>query len=111
MHIPTILKDIEETCNKYDFWDRIIYPYGGFGVKVKKIFQNWKSYDSCTYDSQAVIQSEIKGFLPILDAWEEYENEPIIKVKLTIGENAGKVKEYHKSIAEWIVEDGMGVVV
>ena len=108
MDVKQTLKEIENTCNQYNFWDRMIHPYG-FGIKVNRIFSNWKDYDLCTYDSKSVIRSEIRGFLPILAKWVEYENQPLVKVKLTAGENAGQVKEFHKSTAEMIIENNLGV--
>lgn len=39
MDVHKTLSEIEKTCNQYDFWDRMIHPYG-FGIKVKRIFQN-----------------------------------------------------------------------
>ena len=108
MDVKQTLSEIEETCNQYDFWDRMIHPYG-FGIKVKRIFQNWKDYDLCTYDSQSVIRSEIRGFLRILEHWVDYENQPLVKVKLTAGENAGQIKDFHKSTADLIIEHKLGV--
>lgn len=110
MDVKQTLKEIEETCNQYNFWDNKIMPYG-FGIKVKDIFCNWKDYNRCTYDSQSVIRSEIRGFLPILHHWVDYENEPMIKVRLTAGENIGQVKDFHKSTADLIIENNMGVAV
>ena len=110
MDVKQTLKEIEETCNKYNFWDNKVTPYG-FGIEVKSLFSNWKDYDDCTQDSQSVIRSEIKGFLPILESWVAYENEPVIKVRLTTGEKAGQVRELHKSTAELIIEDGLGVAI
>lgn len=110
MNVHETLSEIEKTCNQYGFWDRMIHPYS-FGIKVKRIFRNWKDYDLCTYDSQSVIRSEIRGFLPILAKWVEYENEPLVKVKLTAGENAGQIKDFHKSTAELIIENSLGVAI
>lgn len=110
MDVKQTLSEIEETCNQYGFWDRMIHPYS-FGIKVKRIFRNWKDYDLCTYDSQSVIRSEIRGFLPILAKWVDYENQPLVKVKLTAGGNAGQVKEFRKSTAELIVEHSLGVAI
>lgn len=110
MDVKQTLKEIENTCNKYNFWDRMIHPYG-FGIKVNRIFSNWKDYDLCTYDSKSVIRSEIRGFLPILAKWVEYENEPKIKVRLTKGDNAGQVKEFCETVAEMIIENNFGVAI
>lgn len=103
MRVHETLKEIEETCNKYGFWDNKVIPYG-FGIEVRSLFNNWKDYDNCTYDSRAVIRDEIKGFLPILRSWVEYENEPMIKVRIIKGEHIGQEKEYHKSLADILIE-------
>lgn len=108
MDVKQTLKEIEEKCNKYGFWERKIMPYG-FGIKVKRIFQNWKDYDLCTTTDKSIIRSEIRGFLPILAKWAEYENQPLVKVKLTAGENAGQIKDFHKSTADLIIEHNLGV--
>lgn len=108
MDVHKTLSEIEKTCNQYDFWDRMIHPYG-FGIKVKRIFQNWKDYDLCTETDKSIIRSEIRGFLPILAKWVEYKKEPLIEVKITEGKYAGQVKKYHKSIAKLIIENGTGV--
>lgn len=108
MDVHKTLSEIEKSCNQYGFWDRKIHPYG-FGIKVNRIFSNWKDYDLCTIDSQSIIRSEIRGFLPILKSWVDYENQPLIKVKLTAGGNAGQIKDFRKSTAELIVEHNLGV--
>lgn len=108
MNVHETLKEIENTCNQYNFWERKIMPYG-FGIKVKRIFQNWKDYDLCTIDSQSVIRDEIKGFLPILERWIDYENQPMVKVKIIKGDNSGQFREYHKSTADTLIEAGLAI--
>jgi len=110
MDVKQTLKEIEDTCNKYNFWEEKVMPYG-YGITVQKLFDGWKDYDRCTSGSRSVIRSEISGFLPILAKWVEYANEPMIKVKLTTGKNAGQVKDFHKSTADLIIENNMGVAV
>jgi len=108
MDVKQTLKEIEKTCNQYGLWDRMIHPYS-FGTKVKRIYQNWKDYDFCTETDKSIIRSEIRGFLPILAKWVDYENQPLVKVKLTAGENAGQIKDFHKSTADLIIEHNLGV--
>lgn len=43
MRVHETLKEIEETCNKYDFWNNKVIPYG-FGIEVRSLFNNWKDY-------------------------------------------------------------------
>ena len=108
MDVKQTLSEIEKTCNQYDFWDRKIHPYG-FGIKVKRIFQNWKDYDLCTATDKSIMRSEIRGFLPILAKWVGYENEPLVKVKIIKGDNAGQFREYHKSTADTLIEAGLAI--
>lgn len=110
MDVKARIKEIEEKCNKYGFWERKIMPYG-FGIKVKRIFRNWKDYDLCTETDKSIIRSEIRGFLPILAHWVEYEEEPMVKILMTKGEYEGAVKEYHKSTADIFIESGMAVAI
>lgn len=104
------INTVKEICNQYNFWERTVMPYG-FKMTVKELFENWEDYDRCTTDSKDVIRAEVKGFLPILDRWVEYEEEPMVKVRLIEGTYAGEVKEYHKSTADIFIEAGMAVAI
>lgn len=104
------IKEIELTCEKYGFLDRKVRPYS-FDIKVKDLIDGWKGYSKCTRSSQQVIEAEIRGFEDILDAWIKFEEEPMVLVKLIDGKLKGEMKEYHKSLAESIIEAGLGEAV
>ena len=99
-----------ETCKKYGFMENKIMPYG-FRMTVAEFTQNWNDFDRCTSDSQSIMKDELKGFLPILDHWVAYANEPMITVRLIEGKQAGEVKEYHESTAKIFIDAGMATAI
>lgn len=103
-------KEVIETCKRYGFMGRMIFPYG-FRITVAEFTRNWKDYDRCTPESQGILESELNGFLPILEGWIEYENEPMIVVKLISGKHAGEVKELHESTARDFIEAGIAIAI
>lgn len=103
-------QEVIDICNKYGFMKNIIMPYG-FQITVEELTRNWKDYDRCTYDSQAIMRDELKGFLPILEHWVKLENEPKVKTRTLIGKLAGQIKECPKSMAEELVQIGFAELV
>lgn len=99
MDFKNELATARATIEKYDFWDRHVYPYG-FKLTVRDLVKNWEDYDKCTEDSKAIIRDELSGFLPILKSWAEYEAEPRIKVRFTQGVNEGKIMDLKKSVVD-----------
>lgn len=103
------IKEIGETIEKYNFWNKSIFPYN-FKMTVKQLYDNWLDYDNCTPCSKGVIESEITGFLPILNKWVEIEKEPKIRIKITEGKNKGEIKEIAESIAEELINCNFAVI-
>ena len=98
------------TCKQYGFMNKTIMPYG-YRMTVEEFTRNWNDYDRCTRSSKQIMEDEMKGFLPILDHWVAYENEPMIKVRIIEGTYAGEIKEYHKSTADLFVDSGMAELI
>lgn len=92
------VKEVHNTCIKYNFMERKAYPYG-FGIKVADLIAQWNDYDSCESTSKSIMRDELKGFLPIMDKWVIKENEPLLSVRLSEGGLAGEKKEFHLSEA------------
>ena len=95
------------TCEKYGFMDKTVMPYG-FRQTVREFTRNWKDFRRFTEMSKSVMCNELRGFLPILEAWVKTENEPKVMVYL---HSKGITKVYPQSIAIEIIDDGMGVIV
>ena len=106
------VKEIEQICTKYGFMDRKVSPYG-FYEKVSELIDHWKvftkDWDILSPDSKDIIRAEVEGFEKILNHWVEYENEPMVTVKMIEGKYAGKTMGYHKSLADTFIETGMAV--
>lgn len=94
------------TCDKYNFWDRTVMPYG-FKITVRDFLEPMKDYEHYTYSSKQVMQSELEGFEEILEAWVKVEKEPIIAIRLLEGKMKGQIKQYHKSTADFFIETGV----
>ena len=103
-------REVIRICNDRGFMNHTVTPYG-FGITVEELTRNWSDYDNCTADSKSVMRRELEGFLPILEAWIAYDNEPMVKVKLTQGPNAGTIKEHHESTAMMLIEHNMAIAV
>lgn len=103
-------KEVVDTCNKYGFMANTIMPYG-FKMTVEEFTRNWADYDRCTDSSKAIMRSELRGFLPILENWVKLENEPKVKVRYLLGSLVGKIKEHPESIANEFVEMGFAELV
>lgn len=95
----------KRTIEEYGFWDRIVRPYN-FNMTVRELFNNWTGYDNMTSDSRAICRDELAGFLPILNKWVVYENQPTKKVILIQGPNAGQIKELKESTARDYISVG-----
>ena len=96
-------------CEKYGFMEREVFPYS-FKMTVMELVDKWKEFDSYSYQSRSIFKSELKGFLPILDRWVEFEQEPEVTVKMLVGKYTGKVKTVKQSIADDYIECGMAVL-
>lgn len=92
------VKEVHNTCIKYNFMEREAYPYG-FGIKVADLIAQWNDYDSCESTSKSIMRDELRGFLPIMDKWVIKENEPLLSVRLSEGGLAGEKRELHLSEA------------
>ena len=93
--------EVIETCNKYGFMERTVMPYS-FVMTVGELVKNWKDYDRCTRSSKSIMESELKGFLPILEHWVKLANEPKVKIQYP----NGKIKEVPRSVADDLIELG-----
>ena len=100
------IKEIESICKEYNFMDREVRPYN-FNIKVRKLIDGWKGYDNCTRSSQHIIEAEVAGFENILREWINYENEPMVSVRIIKGSHRGQERIYHKSTSDMLVEGGL----
>ena len=99
-------KEVIANCEKYGFMDRKIAPYG-FGITVREFVRNWRDYDNFTDGSKEVMQSELIGFLPILEHWIEVADEPQITVQIITGKKNGQIVKYPMSFADMLIADNM----
>ena len=108
--VADAVKEIERTCDEYSFWERTIYPYS-FKMTVRELVKNWKDYSRCTPDSKDVILAEMNGFIPILNHWVEYQNEPDVKILYLEGNKKGEIGEVKTSLAEMLIESSLAKAV
>ena len=99
--------EVIATCERYGFMEKKVMPYG-FCQTVREFTRNWKDFRQFTETSKAIMCDELRGFLPILEAWVKLEDEPKVMVYLT---NKGITKVYPKSIALELMDDELGVIV
>lgn len=103
------IQGIKDICEKYNFWDRVITPYG-YGMTVHDFVKGWKGFDLMDDTAQSIVISEALGFLDILDGWVAYENQPEVKVEV-IQEceklHLGEIISVKKELAELMIDADM----
>lgn len=98
-----IRDEVITKCEKYDFWEREVFPYS-FKMTVRELTDKWREFDSYSAQSKGIFKSELKGFLPILERWIEFQEEPEVNIKMLVGKYSGKVRTVKQSIAENYIE-------
>ena len=101
--------DVIAKCEKYGFWEREVFPYS-FKMTVRELADKWREFDSYSAQSKAIFKSELKGFLPILEGWIEFQKEPEVNIRMLVGKYAGKVRAVKQSIAEDYIECDMAIM-
>lgn len=94
--------EISEVIDRFGFNDRKVCMYSTWET-VDKLLEGWKDYEQCTFSSKKVLISEVNGFIKIMNAWIEYEQEPKVNVRF---EN-GNIKAVAESTAKDYVKCGL----
>lgn len=85
------VKELRAICSQHGWGDRSIHPYG-WAVKIDEFLGWHKDYQRCTHSSKQMALSELNGFIKIINAWLEQEEEPKVVIKLIAGKHAGEVR-------------------
>lgn len=97
------LKEADRMVEEYGWQNMEVHPYG-YPVKVTKILNDFRDYDRCTTGSKGYIVLMVNGLAEIMNAWEDYEMAP--KVKIEVIEN-GKVVETDEKMARLLIDKGI----
>lgn len=98
-----MLNKADGLVKKYGWEGRKVTPYS-WPVRIDEFMKKMWDYDDCTSGSKNLLRLELAGLLPILEAWEKYELEPKIRVRIKTGPNAGKIREITKDLLD-LMED------
>lgn len=109
--LMAFVTEAEQIILKYGWQKKETRPYPNCPITAEKIVADCKDYDICTRGSREYLIMLAEGFRKILEAWVRYEEEPLIRVRITEGDHAGDIKEIHKSLAELLVESGFAKVI
>ena len=93
-----------EMVERYGWQDMVVHPYSNCPMKVAEIIDRLNDYDLCTEGSKEYLIQLANGLVDILNAWEEYELQPKVKVRSLKG---GKIHEVTPDFAEILIKDGL----
>ena len=99
------VEEARAMVKKYKWEEKTVRPWENVSVKVTEIIDQVADYDNCSCDSKFYLQDYANGLVNILNKWEEFENEPKVKIIYN-----GKNLTVTKSIAEDLVRMGVTVV-
>ena len=99
------VEEARAMVKKYGWEEKTVRPWEKVSVKVTEIIDQTADYDNCSYDSKLYLQDYANGLVNILNKWEEFENEPKVKIMYN-----GKTLTVTKSIAEDLVRMGAIIV-
>lgn len=80
--MENFVREAEKMVERYGWADRVVHPYPNCPVKVTKIIEDCKDYSRCTSGSKEYLITLVNGLVPILNSWEEQENEPKVSVRI-----------------------------
>ena len=106
--VDSFVKEAEGMIRKYNWEERIVHPYPNCPLKVTKIISDLKDYDRCTSGSKDYLILLANGLADIMNAWEEHELAPKIKVRSL---KSGKIHEVEEWMAKMLIEDGSAVAI
>ena len=72
--VEKFIDTAENMIEKYGWQNRVVHPYS-LPVKVMKNISDLKDFDNCTRGSQEYLISLANGLAPIMNKWEEQEQE------------------------------------
>ena len=99
------VEEARAMVKKYGWEEKTVCPWENISVKVTEIIDQVADYDNYSCDSKFYLQDYANGLVNILNKWEEFENEPKVKIMYN-----GKTLTVTKSIAEDIVKVGAIIV-
>lgn len=97
------LAEAERMITEYGWQDMSVHPYG-YPVKVTKILKDFRDFDICTKGTKEYLILLVNGLAEIMNAWEDYEMEP--KVKILVLESE-KVFEVSEDMAKMLIEENV----
>jgi len=99
------VEEARAMVKKYGWEEKTVRPWENVSVKVTEIIDQIADYDNCSCDSKFYLQDYANGLVNILNKWEEFENEPKIKIMYK-----GETFTVIKSIAEDLVRAGAIII-
>lgn len=101
--MAAFLAEAERMITEYGWQDMSVHPYG-YPVKVTKILKDFRDFDICTKGTKEYLILLVNGLAEIMNAWEDYEMEP--KVKILVLESE-KVFEVSEDMAKMLIEENV----
>lgn len=102
--VKAFVLEATEMVERWGWLGMVVHPYSNCPMKVTEIIQNVSDYDLCTEGSKEYLVQLANGLVDILNAWEEYELQPKVKVRSLKG---GKIHEVTPDFAEILIKDGL----
>lgn len=99
------VEEARAMVKKYKWEEKTVHPWENVSVKVTEIIDQVADYDNGSYDSKLYLQDYANGLVNILNKWEEFENEPKVKIMYN-----GEIFTVTESIAEDLVKEGAVIV-
>jgi deoxycytidine triphosphate deaminase len=94
------LAEADRMIKEYGWENMEVHPYG-YPVKITKILNDFRDYDRCTTGSKEYIVHMVNNLAEIMNAWEDYEMLPKVKILLLESE---KVFEVNEDMAKMLIE-------
>ena len=101
--VDSFVKEAERMVQEYGWQERTVHPYS-FPMKVTKIVDDLKDYERCTSGSKLYLIGLANGLAEIMNAWEEQEKAPKIRVMVL---DSGKVIEIEEDFARQLINEGI----
>ena len=101
--VESFIKEAERMVQEYGWQEWTVHPYS-FPMKITKIVDDLKDYDRCTKGSKEYLIQLANGLAEIMNAWEEREKAPKIRVMVL---DSGKVIEIEEDFARQLISEGI----
>ena len=101
--MAAFVREADRMIRTYGWENADVHPYS-YAVKVTKVVDDLRDYDACTEGTKSYLVALANGLVPILNAWEAYEKEPMVLVRVV---DSGKVISCREGLARDMVDGGV----